>query len=296
MPWITLTANPVWEVTWTVPTLTAGLTVRANGETCQLGGKGINVAKVLRRLGGTSCAWLVAGGDLGEKASAWLRAQGVEHRVIPREEETRLGLVIRDAKGLETTVLGPDRALLAATFRDLARAIDDLPAGSRLAVCGSVPGFDQLRAQDFLDALGRFGDRSKLVIDSYGDFLSSAAHLPLELVKVNRSELTGLLASESLAPERLLRLACTRYPRVRTWCVTDGPLGAWMLESASGRISSSVPEPVACPSATGAGDAFLAALLSSESKGGPWSESLPWAVAVARAKVLSNLTTDFPLP
>jgi fructose-1-phosphate kinase PfkB-like protein len=67
---VTLTGNLLAERTLNFDTWTPGQTQRATSESFQVGGKGINVAKMLRRLGAPCTALCFSGGATGAAQSA----------------------------------------------------------------------------------------------------------------------------------------------------------------------------------------------------------------------------------
>jgi fructose-1-phosphate kinase PfkB-like protein len=295
----TFTANPLWETTWETPAWRVGGTVRARVERVQLGGKGLNVARVAERLGCPATALLPLGGDAGGSARAWLRARGRGFLEFPQEAGTRCGLVVR-AEGLEeTSFLGPDVPLDPGACDAAAALLSGVPADDWVAVCGSVPGF----APGSMEALARAlvgRAAGNLVVDSYGPFLAWAATLPLAALKVNRSELCGLVGAppEGAVLAQVLREAARAHPAVRVWIVTDGSAGAWWWEPGAGDAPAhKAAPPVARPgSLTGAGDAFLAGVLSARLlKGLPWASAVEAGLQVAGRKVASLETTEFPL-
>ena len=132
-PLFTLTGNLLAERTLTFPAWSAGRTQRATAETFQVGGKGINVAKMLTRLGAPNTALGFTGGATGEDCLAWLRRSGLAFRTFPSTTPTRTGTVIRASGQPETTFLGPDAAPDAAALRACADFLDAQPAGLTLA-------------------------------------------------------------------------------------------------------------------------------------------------------------------
>src|SRR6185503_8716645 len=100
--------------------------------------------------------------------------------------------VVRGGDAPETTFFGPDVPPDATAIRACAEFLDAQAPGAVLAVCGSVPGwsspdFDPLRA-----ALARWTKRGALVGDSYGPPLEWLSQQPLELLKINATELRTL--------------------------------------------------------------------------------------------------------
>ena len=77
-PFYTLTGNLLAERTLTFTDWEPGRTQRAREESFQVGGKGINVSRMLQRLGERSTALCFAGGAAGAECTERLRAEGME--------------------------------------------------------------------------------------------------------------------------------------------------------------------------------------------------------------------------
>jgi len=104
----TLTGNLLAERTFEFASWQAGKTQRATRESFQVGGKGINVSKMLNRLGAPNTALCFTGGAPGAECEAWLRERNFSHRAFPTGQPTRTGLVVRGGVQPETTFLGSD--------------------------------------------------------------------------------------------------------------------------------------------------------------------------------------------
>jgi 1-phosphofructokinase len=288
-PCSTLTGNLLWERTLTFADWAPGRTQRAERESFQVGGKGVNVAKMLRRLGVASTALCFAGGPAGDAGVAWLREHGFDFQAFPSARPTREGLVVRGGNQPETTFLGPDAPPGPAGVQACAAWLDQAPDGGLLAVCGSLPGwagadFDSLRA-----ALERWLRRGTLAVDTYGPPLAWFVRRPVDLIKINRTELEGLQAGSDLAALR------GQFP-VRSWVVTDGP-GPVRLLDAAGVTAALTPPPVREVSATGSGDVLLACLLEAHGQRGlPLAAAVAWALPYAAANAADPGVADFALP
>ena len=295
---LTFTGNLLAERTQEFAAWAPGKTQRAGRESFQVGGKGINVAKMLRRLGAPVTALCFAGGAPGEECRAWLRAQGFGFEAFATASATRTGLVVRAPDRAETTFLGPDSPPDAAAWRAAAGYLDACPAPSALALCGSMPGWDSSDAALFREALGRWLARHQpLFVDAYGPPLAWLAERPVELVKINADELRALLGPEATAADTAanLRTALGRWP-VQAWIVTDGPRPVWL--AARGETPASLtPPPVREVSPTGSGDVLLAGVLFARlRRGATWRAALEFALPYAAANAAHPGIADFPDP
>jgi 1-phosphofructokinase len=283
----TLTGNLLAERTLTFDAWAPGRTQRASAESFQVGGKGINVSKMLTRLGAPNTALCFTGGAAGHECFAWLHSSGRAFHNFPTSTPTRTGTVIRSAEQPETTFLGADTPPDALAVCACAAFLDAQPAGQVLALCGSFPGwatsaFDPLRA-----ALTRWRARGTLVADTYGPPLAWLVAQPIALVKINADEL------RALAPD-LAHLPATFA--AQRWIVTDGPRFIQMRDN-GGALTTVIPPHVEEISATGSGDVFLACILHA------WfhlSFALPAAVNFALPYAAANAAhpgvAEFPEP
>lgn len=260
---LTLTGNLLAERTLTFQNWSPGKTQRAQDESFQVGGKGINVSKMLLRIGSKTTAWCFTGGATGTECESWLREKQLPHRAFPTSAPTRSGLVVRDGQHKETTFLGPDRAPDAAAIRACVEALAPLsPAsGNLLALCGSFPGWDSIGAEPLREELSRWADANALVADCYGPPLRWLAQRPLSLVKINRQEFDQLFpeAERNLSILPRLKDASLRWP-VRQWIITDGP-GAVCYSGVDTPPSQIEPPIVKEISPTGSGDVLFACVL-----------------------------------
>ena len=294
----TFTGNLLAERTQEFAAWTPGKTQRAWRESFQVGGKGINVAKMLRRLGAPVTALCFAGGAAGDECRAWLRARGFAFEAFATAHATRTGLVVQAPARPETTFLGPDCAPDAAAWRTAAHCLDAGPAHSALALCGSVPGWAELDAAPFREALGRWLAHGRpLFVDAYGPPLAWLVERPVALVKINADELRALLGVDATAADTAthLRTASGRWP-VQTWIVTDGPRPVWLASRGETPVSLAPPS-VREVSPTGSGDVLLACVLFARlHRGATWRAALEFALPYAAANAAHPGIADFPDP
>ncbi|HVU32141.1 MAG TPA: PfkB family carbohydrate kinase [Opitutaceae bacterium] len=248
----TLTGNLLAERTLEFRHWSPGATQRAERETFQVGGKGINVSKMLNRLGTPNTALCFSGGASGSECETWLRQRGFSYRIFSTSTATRTGTVVRVPGQPDTTFLGVDTPPDAVAVRACAEFLDALPGGNVLAICGSIPGWDETRHEPLRDALARWLSRGCLVADTYGPPLRWLAQQPLDLIKINAGELQTL----DPAPAGREPLAALRY------VITDGPRAVRLREGIMDERLV-VPPTIREVSATGSGDVLLACVLES---------------------------------
>jgi len=291
----TLTGNLLWERTLDFATWSPGKTQRAKSESFQVGGKGINVSRMLVRLKATTKALCFAGGSTGADCLAWLAAKGIDSHAFPTKAATRSGIVVRGDQP-ETTFLGPDAAPDESAWAACAAYLDALPDGQVLALCGSFPGWATPASAPLQAALTRWATRGILVADTYGPPLDWALQQPLALVKINRDEFDALKQPMSKTEPFASRLASVfAISRARTWIVTDGGNPVLYIDQ-SGQARSFVPPPVKLISPTGSGDVLFACLLHAVfQRGLSLTEALSYALPFAAANAASPGIAEFDL-
>jgi ribokinase len=208
-----------------------GETRTATGFTRVPGGKGANQALAAARLGATVHLVAAVGPD-GEEALALLRREGVElTRVREVDATTGLALIEVDTAGETTIVVVPGaNAALAVTPEDVAGA-------DAVLTVLEVPD-DAVRAAAE-HATGLFVLNAAPARPVSPDVLARA-----DLVVVNRAEhaaIPGLDAARAVA-------------------VTRGAEGAVLLRDGR-EVARAAPPPVTAVDGTGAGDAFVAAVV-----------------------------------
>ncbi len=293
---LTLTANLLWEQTMQFHEWQPNRTQRASRTTHQVGGKGINVAKMLARLGADHAAVCFPAGPTGALVEAWLRERGFSLRTFSGAgPETRSGVVIRSTR-TETTFLGPDKPLDPGTVRAAAATLAADSADEVLAVCGSIPGWEGATGAAFRELFEQW--RGPIVADTYGAPLKWLVEKPLALVKINRDEFDRLVPPAPGDKSELafsMRLAETAaHSPVGAWIISDGAKPVWCALK-DGTTSTLRPPPIREVSATGSGDVLLAALLHAHfNLGHSWTEALAYALPLASANAAHEGIADFP--
>lgn len=281
----TLTCNLLAERTLEFPAWSAGRTQRAAAESFQVGGKGINVAKMLTRLRVANTALCFLGGAPGAECEAWLQSRRLAFRGFATSVPTRSGTVVRDRSRQhdETTFLGPDAPADPAAIRACAAFLDAQPDGRVLAFCGSAPGWSSADFAPLRAALRRWLGRGVLVVDTYGPPLLELAAWPVHLVKINADE----CRAAGLAP---------RGSPASRWVVTNGGNPVWLRDQ-DGTEATVTPPAVSQISATGSGDVLLACLLQALFvRGESLYQAVNYALPFAAANAAHPGVAEFEWP
>jgi len=284
---VTVTLNPAIDQTLVLDRFVAGDTLRVKSSRFDAGGKGINVSRVVRELGGQSVAMGFAPGGLGRYIEQTLKSEGIECDFVHTKGETRTNITIMDETRHMQTILsdpGPetDERMVEQLLTKLRKR---LKANDWLVVAGSIP--PPLSPALYVEMITMARDRwVHTVLDADGPALVAGVAAKPEMVKGNRRELERLLDRHLDDEESTLEAAhILREMTIRTAVVTRGREGA-VAESDEGSWRSLAPR-VRAVSAVGSGDAFLAGVVHSLSRGGSMEDALRLGVAAGTAAVLT---------
>ena len=288
-----LTANPALDITYVVPRLRHGTTHRVT-RVARAGGKGVNVARVLRQLELPAIALGGVGGPCAAEFRADLDRTGVSHDLVAVAPATRSTTAVVDESTGEVTMLtetGPQYSPVdwAGVVAAVSRRITSAEV---LVVSGRFPVGVGPHACAELVQLGH-GHGVPVVVDtSSGPHLLAAAKAGADLVKPNLEELRAATGFDTVTAgaEHLRRLGA---PAV---VVSSGAEGV-EVHDRSGRTRARLRTPVR-GNPTGAGDSLVAVLAAALAAGRVcWTDVLPRAVSIAGAAVAQPLagTTDLEL-
>lgn len=258
-------------------------------------GKGINTARVLRRLTGgrvAAAAWVGAADEAFYREA--LRREGIAAELCLRPCATRWAMTILEAGGREThfkeTMPPPSRKETAALLRFLASL-----RGDTMALCGSAPpGTPKPLLRRILQTLRK---RFKhLVVDSSGPLLDEAGRVGCDGLKGNAAEIGEWLrlpgkwdvAVRAHRTLLLTRLAGRAGHAPRAILITLGARGA-ALATREGLWLARCPRIAASKivSPTGCGDAATAGWLWAMADSVGPEEALRRAIACGTAKLLN---------
>lgn len=193
----TVTLNPALDYVMRLPQLRQGEVNRAHSEEIQLGGKGINVSRVLSELGEASTALGFIAGFTGDALQQGLRAMGLHTDFVRlKRGATRINVKLKAQGETDINATGPavDETALAALLQKL----DALGPGDMLVLAGSVPA--AVPADIYKQILARLQPRGvPAVVDAEKELLAGALAYRPFLVKPNHLEL-GEMFGQRLQP------------------------------------------------------------------------------------------------
>jgi 6-phosphofructokinase 2 len=285
-PIVTLTLNPSIDAACQADQVHPIHKIRTSEERFDPGGGGINVARVIRELGGEALAVYFAGGITGEALNRGVAAIGLPYRSIHIAGTTRISNVVYErSTGHEYRFVpsGPriDRSELDACLAEIATLDADYVVAS-----GSLP---RSVSPDFYLEVAKVVTRGggRLVLDTSGEALHRTLAQGVYLVKPNLHELESLAGRPLSSPDEQAAAAQGLVAAGKAAIVTVslGAEGA-LLATAAGCLRLKGPK-VEAKSAVGAGDSFVGAMTLGLAQGRPPEDAFAFAVATGTATVLT---------
>jgi 1-phosphofructokinase family hexose kinase len=286
---VTVTLNAAVDRTLLVPNFQIGQRHRASVGFLSAGGKGINVARALKRLGAPVVCTGLAGGRNGTLLVEELTQEGVLNDFVRIRGESRTSTAVLDPTSnayTEINEAGPEIA--DDELETLREKLAYLTQGAEFVVfAGSLPrGVD---TSFYAHAIRDAGRRHQLaVVDADGEPLSMTMGAEPYLVAPNDREAEELVGHEFVDEEDLASaLDEIAELGARNVLITmDSGCYALLREDRNEvRLRARAPElePV---STIGAGDTLLAGFLASRAAGRSFEDSVRTAVATGAASVL----------
>ena len=284
---VTLTINPAVDVSTSVTKMVPFIKMRCAQAHRDPGGGGINVARVLERLGIDSTAIYPAGGATGQLLATLVERERVRSVVIPTSSDTREDITIFDETTREQfRLVFPGAALGDREWQECLGSITRItPEPAFVIASGSLPPG---APRDFFGRVSQAAKaRSKIIVDTSGPFLKAALEAGVYLIKPNLrefQELAGITAADEATLIEAGRRLFDRY-RMEIIALSMGPDGALLLTRDMALRANGMPiDPI---SVSGAGDSFLGAMVWSLVNSDSLESALRYAVAGGSAALLN---------
>lgn len=281
---VCVTPNVALDRTLVVPDFTPGSVQRVQDVSVQAGGKGLNVARAVKTLGGDPLATGLLGGATGRQVEQLVTREGIPAAWTWFDGETRVATMIVPKSG-GVTVLNERGRILPHDWERLASdVLANLDGVSAVCISGSLPdGAPDAAPGDLIHAIRAAG--VPVWLDASGAALRTGVAARPTGLKVNGAEAGELLGTTMDNPTDAARAA--RELRVRgigTVVITLGARGA-VLSDAGGEIFVGAPA-ITLVSDVGSGDSFLAALVLALTRGADGATALCCGVAAGAANAL----------
>jgi 1-phosphofructokinase family hexose kinase len=286
---VTVTVNAAMDRTLLVPNFQVGHRHRASMTLASAGGKGINVARALKRLGVPVVATGLAGGRTGTGIVEELTNEGILNDFVRIRDESRTSVAVLDPISNAYTEInewGPQVG--EDEVQMLREKLSYLTQGAEFVVfSGSLPRGVEA---GFYAEMIREANRREVhtVLDTSGEPLRLGVQAGPFLVSPNMREAEGLVGHEFTDETDItagLDEIAGRGARNVVITVEGGCYALLREHRKELRLRATAPhlDPV---SVVGSGDTLLAGFIAAHVRGRPVEEVLRTAVAAGAASVL----------
>jgi 1-phosphofructokinase family hexose kinase len=279
---ITVTLNAAIDKTLEVPNFRLGRRHRSVEQTTMAGGKGVNVARALKRLGQPVIATGLAGGPTGTRIVEQLTEESILNDFVRIREESRSNTAVTDpTTGEQTEINERGPAVSAQEIEHFRDKLLYLARGAQICVfAGSLPRrVEPTIYADLIRELHKLGVTT--LVDTDGDPLHQAVRAEPSVVSPNVLEAEELVGHEFNDDEdRLIavREMCELGAREAIMTSDDGCF-AQVIEDGGVQLYRLRVEPLETYSAVGSGDAFLAGYVAARYGGRTPPDCLRFGVA-----------------
>ncbi|TWT09339.1 1-phosphofructokinase [Planomicrobium sp. CPCC 101079] len=286
----TCTFAPSIDYTTYLPEFVAGKLNRSQQVYYYPGGKGINVSRVLKRLGADSIALGYAGGFTGNYIAKFLEDEGVATDFISIEEITRINVKIKSAD--ETELNGPAPNISASQLDALMEKVTKMEKGDWFVLAGTLP--DSIPTAFFKEVAQTCQKNGvRLVLDTSGPALNELIGLNPFLIKPNEhelGELFGIVISDKSDAYSYAKKLVEKG--VENVIVSMGGEGA-LLVTKELAVSAEAPKQKVV-NTVGAGDSLVSGFIASYAKQENPLEAFKYGVASGSATAFRSDLCEKP--
>lgn len=280
----TVTLNPSIDFIVRIDQLNLGSVNRMVSDDKFSGGKGINVSRVLQRLGVGNTATGFLGGFTGHFIEDSLKNEGIETAFVKVDQDTRINVKIKSQE--ETEINGQGPMISQEQLEALKAKLSQLTSDDTVVFAGSAPAnLGNAVYKELIPLVRKSG--AQVVCDFEGQpLLDALANNPL-LVKPNNHELEAIfgvplnsLNDVETYARRILEMGAQH---VLISMAGDGALlvteeATYFAKPIKGQVKNSV----------GAGDSMVAGFTGEFVKSKDPVEALKWGVACGTATAFSD--------
>ena len=287
---VTVTMNPAIDKTVEVETFVHGCLNRVKHIIMDAGGKGINVSKTIKALGGDSIATGFLGGNNGNAIANMLADDEINAEFVIVDGETRINTKIVESDGIVTELNEAGPEISEEELKTLEeQLLNYAKEGTWFVLSGSVPaGVPKSIYGDIIRKAHEKG--AKVFLDADGELFTQSLAAKPDVIKPNRVELEKYMgADHSLTEEELLNVGNELLEQgIETVIISLGHEGALFLTKEQSLKCPAISIDV--HSTVGAGDALVAAFTYGMDKGEDFESCAKLGIATSAGAVSTEGT------
>ncbi len=288
---LTITLNPALDVLTTIDKVRDTHKMRCGAVIKHPGGGGVNVARVLHRLGANCVALYLAGGVTGERHHQLMKAEKVRCHVMPIAEETRESFTAHEtSSGNDFRFVLPGPNVSTTEYEACYDYVAQHMPKKFLVISGGLaPGVpDNFYAR--LAALAK-QHGVRVVLDANGPALAEALKVGVYLFKPSLRELRDLTGQD--LPDQHSQVAAAQQliqsGQAEVVAVSLGADGAMVISSTELWLARGVQ--VNVQTTVGAGDSFLGGMVWSLGRDEDLVKAFQFGMAAGAAALLAPGTS-----
>ncbi len=284
---LTVTLNPALDVLTTIDRVSDTHKMRCGPVIKHPGGGGVNVARVLHRLGAHSVAVYLAGGVTGERHHELMSAEKVRCHVMPIAEETRESFSVHEtSSGHDYRFVLPGPQVSAVEYEaGFDYVAQHLPQQFLVLSGGLAPNIPD----NFYARLAQIAKAQgvRVVLDASGPALAEALKVGVFLCKPSLRELRDLTGQA--LPDEDAQMQAARHliqsGQAEIVAVSLGAEGAMVVSATESWRARGLS--VEVQTTIGAGDSFVAGMVWALSRGDPLLKAFQFGMAAGAAALLA---------
>lgn len=282
----TVTFNPAIDYVVELVSFNIGEINRTTREYMNLGGKGVNVSRVLTNLEVPNVALGFVAGFTGDALRNGLERVGVKTDFISlKEGNTRINVNIKGVEETDINARGPE--IPNSAIDELFKKLDNLQSGDTLVLAGSIPtSLPNDMYERIMERL--YGKGIRFVVDATRDLLVKSLKYEPFLIKPNNHELGEIFGLELTTDNEIIyyarELKKQGAKNVLISMAGDGAIlvdendVAHKIGTPKGKVKNSV----------GAGDSMVAGFCAGYLEKGDYKYALRMGTAAGSASAFSE--------
>ena len=282
----TVTFNPAIDYVVELVSFNIGEINRTTREYMNLGGKGVNVSRVLTNLEVPNVTLGFVAGFTGDALRNGLERMGVKTDFISlKEGNTRINVNIKGVEETDINARGPE--IPNSAIDELFKKLDNLQSGDTLVLAGSIPtSLPNDMYERIMERL--YGKGIRFVVDATRDLLVKSLKYEPFLIKPNNHELGEIFGLELTTDNEIIyyarELKKQGAKNVLISMAGDGAIlvdendVAHKIGTPKGKVKNSV----------GAGDSMVAGFCAGYLEKGDYKYALRMGTAAGSASAFSE--------
>lgn len=282
----TVTFNPAIDYVVELVSFNIGEINRTTREYMNLGGKGVNVSRVLTNLEVPNVALGFVAGFTGDALRNGLERMGVKTDFISLEEgNTRINVNIKGVEETDINARGPE--IPNSAIDELFKKLDNLQSGDTLVLAGSIPtSLPNDMYERIMERL--YGKGIRFVVDATRDLLVKSLKYEPFLIKPNNHELGEIFGLELTKDNEIIYYARElKKQGAKNVLISMAGNGAILVDendvahkigTPKGKVKNSV----------GAGDSMVAGFCAGYLEKGDYKYALRMGTAAGSASAFSE--------